>query len=286
MNWDPHAVAHPRGDRRPRHHDARGRGAGLYDGCRESARGRAPAGHRRRVELTKAGQTLLPRARRTLAAEAQAADALRGADRAETCTQSLGVFGSASVVSFQPVLESVAARGVDIRAFEVVLMGRIDVGIGIDYAASPLAPQCGIELPALRSERFSIVGSANRIRALAGLPAGRLTAALSAAPWILPPNDSTFGRTSRFACAQLGIVPVKKYIVTDTAVTLVLAAAGIGVALATPIMRHLAPVAVYALPGLECGGRTIMAMVRTEFAEQAATGAVLDALRRAAARSG
>lgn len=257
----------------------------------------------RRVELTRAGHALLPRARQVLAADAQAADALRGADLLEAHALSLGVFGSASVVAFQPVVELLAGHGVDIRAFEVdvekmqeaVLSGRIDVGIGIDYPASPLAPQRGIEMLGLRTERFSAIGSAAQAEALApgdalaraggAAPAGTtpgagVREALADAPWILAPNDSTFGRALRFACADLGITPIEKHIVTDTAVALAMAAAGTGLTLATPIMMELGPPGAAVLPGTECGARIITAMTRVEFAERPATKQVVEALQQ------
>ncbi|MCQ9386164.1 LysR family transcriptional regulator [Brevibacterium moorei] len=224
-----------------------------------------PAG--RTVELTPAGRALLPRARRILAAEAQAAEALRGAQAEFVQTLTLGVFGSASLVAIGPVLERLADTGVQVRAHEVdvehmqqaVIEGRIDVGIGIDYPAAPLAPLRGARMVPLRHETFMVYGMRG------GLPAD-----LHTAPWILPPNDSSFGRALRFACADLGFAPVERHIVTDTAVSLAMAGAGVGLTLATPTMLALAPGVATVVPGTECGARTIVAMVRAEVEDGAA----------------
>ncbi|SMY11098.1 LysR family transcriptional regulator [Brevibacterium jeotgali] len=244
----------------------------------------APTG--RRVALTEAGIALLPRIRTLLAAEAQAAEAVAGGEPAGRLPVTVGVFGSASVVAIAPAKRLLEKSDVELRAREVdveqmqdaVSAGRIDVGIGIDYPSSPLAPQRGVRMRVLRTESFRIV----RVSAgeSARPPAGTSDAAsleTAEAAWILPPGDSRFGRAVRFALAERAIAPRETHIVVDTAVTLALVAAGVGLGLATPTMLALAPEPVDSVPGTECGERRIVALTRSELDAQPGVAAAVDA---------
>lgn len=254
----------------------------------------APMG--RRVALTEAGVALLPRIRTLLAAEAQAAEAVAGGEPAGHLPVTVGVFGSASVVAIAPAKRLLAQSGVELRAREVdveqmpdaVSAGRIDVGIGIDYPSSPLAPQRGVRMRVLRTEAFHIVRARTGEREGSD-PDGRGTAALNTAAldtaalntaeaaWILPPGDSRFGRAARFALAERAIAPRETHIVVDTAVTLALVAAGVGLGLATETMLALAPEPVQIVPGTECGERRIVALTRSELDAQPGVAAAVDA---------
>lgn len=239
----------------------------------------APMG--RRVALTEAGIALLPRIRTLLAAEAQAAEAVAGGEPAGRLPVTVGVFGSASVVAIAPAKRLLAQSGVELRAREVdveqmqdaVSAGRIDVGIGIDYPSSPLAPQRGVRMRVLRTEAFHIV------RSHTGDTVELSTTALDTAEaaWILPPGDSRFGRAARFALAERAIAPRETHIVVDTAVTLALVAAGVGLGLATATMLALAPEPVEIVPGTECGERRIVALTRSELDAQPGVAATVDA---------
>lgn len=259
----------------------------------------APMG--RRVALTEAGVALLPRIRTLLAAEAQAAEAVAGGEPAGHLPVTVGVFGSASVVAIAPAKRLLAQSGVELRAREVdveqmpdaVSAGRIDVGIGIDYPSSPLAPQRGVRMRVLRTESFHIVrartgereGSDPDRRGTAALNTAAInTAALNTAAvntaeaaWILPPGDSRFGRAARFALAERAIAPRETHIVVDTAVTLALVAAGVGLGLATETMLALAPEPVQIVSGTECGERRIVALTRSELDAQPGVAAAVDA---------
>lgn len=244
----------------------------------------APTG--RRVALTEAGIALLPRIRTLLAAEAQAAEAVAGGEPAGRLPVTVGVFGSASVVAIAPAKRLLEQSDVELRAREVdveqmqdaVSAGRIDVGIGIDYPSSPLAPQRGVRMRVLRTESFRIVracaGEGARTRARDGDFTPLETAE---AAWIIPPGDSRFGRAVRFALAERAIAPRETHIVVDTAVTLALVAAGVGLGLATPTMLALAPEPVDSIPGTECGERRIVALTRSELDTQPGVAAAVDA---------
>ncbi|HLR43778.1 MAG TPA: LysR family transcriptional regulator [Brevibacterium sp.] len=236
----------------------------------------APTG--RSVALTEAGTALLPRIRTLLAAEAQAAEVVAGGQPTGRLPVTVGVFGSASVVAIAPVMSLLARSDVELRAREVdveqmqdaVTAGRIDVGIGIDYPSSPLAPQRGVRMRVLREETFHIV----RAR---GTGAGEREDAWGDAAWILPPGDSRFGRAVRFALAERAVAARETHIVVDTAVTLALVAAEVGLSLATDSMLALAPVPVERVPDSACGARRIVALTRSELDAQPGVVAAVDA---------
>lgn len=261
----------------------------------------APAG--RTLVLTSAGRALLPRPQAVLAAESQAAEAVAGGALGDRAQVTLGVFGSASVVAFAPAQALLPDTEIDLRAREVdveqmqdaVLSGRIDVGIGVDYPSSPLAPQRGVVMRTLRRESFFVAApggpeaAQGRPRAAAGehlggggMPCGaRLeTQELAEAMWIVPPNDSTFGRAVRFGIAELGLAARETHVVTDSAVTLAMVGSGMGLSLATPIMMSLAPASVRLVPGTECGGRRIVVMAGPQARMQPAVARVITALRQ------
>ena len=116
----------------------------------------------RSVVLTEAGRALLPRARAVVAAERQAARAMRGASADTTVT--VGVFGSASVAAMQPATQQLEGKGIDVQTIEVdveemqeaVASGLIDVGIGIDYLDARLPPRRGVHMKPVRRERLSV----------------------------------------------------------------------------------------------------------------------------------
>lgn len=261
----------------------------------------APMG--RRVALTEAGIALLPRIRTLLAAEAQAAEVVAGGQPTGRLPVTVGVFGSASVVAIAPAKRLLASSGVELRAREVdvehmqdaVVSGRIDVGIGIDYPSSPLAPQRGVLMRVLREEVFHIVrgGASDTGRdtvesRASGRPGGigrpgeigkpGDSVELGDAAWILPPGESRFGRAVRFALAERGIAARETHIVVDSAVTLALVAAEVGLSLATDTMLALAPAPVEKVEDSACGARRIVALTRSELDAQPGVTATVDAL--------
>ncbi|WP_349827207.1 LysR family transcriptional regulator [Brevibacterium litoralis] len=233
----------------------------------------------RHLVLTEEGRLLLPRARAVLAAETQAAEAVRGGQAGRGAVVTLGVFGSASVVAFAPTRAQLAGTGIQLPAREVdveqmqeaVEEGRIDVGLGIDYPASPLAPQRGLLMEVVRRERFGFV--------VPGDHPDPTPEQLQEADWILAPNDTTFGRGLRFACAEAGIAPRESHIVMDSAVALAMVGGRMGFTLATPIMMSLAPASVRLVEPVELSGRDIVVIAREDMAARPEVATVVDALR-------
>lgn len=138
----------------------------------------------RSVVLTEAGRALLPRARAVVAAERQAARAMRGASADTTVT--VGVFGSASVAAMQPATQQLEGKGIDVQTIEVdveemqeaVASGLIDVGIGIDYLDARLPPRRGVHMKPVRRERLSVAVGPGGMAALTA--EGREVKSLSA----------------------------------------------------------------------------------------------------------
>lgn len=231
----------------------------------------------RSVVLTEAGRALLPRARAVIAAERQAARAMRGASADTTVT--VGVFGSASVAAMQPATQQLEGKGIDVQTIEVdveemqeaVASGLIDVGIGIDYLDARLPPRRGVHMKPVRRERLSVAVGPGGMDALMAEGQGDISRdqeilrrALNRVPWILPPTDSSWGRAFRLACRELGVMPREKHLVTDSAVALAMAASGLGVTLATPYLMLMAPANVHILPRTICGSRDIVILTSTD----------------------
>ena len=146
----------------------------------------------RSVVLTEAGRALLPRARAVVAAERQAARAMRGASADTTVT--VGVFGSASVAAMQPATQQLDGKGIDVQTIEVdveemqeaVASGLIDVGIGIDYLDARLPPRRGVHMKPVRRERLSVAVGPGGMAALTaeGREVKSLSAGLEGGPSI------------------------------------------------------------------------------------------------------
>jgi DNA-binding transcriptional LysR family regulator len=239
-----------------------------------------------RLALSDDGVVLVEQARLVLEAEARAASVLRGPSAASAVR--LGVFGSAAVVGLpatrarltgDPAV-ALQAVEVDVEAMpDAVLRDEIDLALGLDYSDAPLPPRRGLDVARLHREGFLLVlppgaelhaGSAEEVRAFA-----------DEADWILPPPTSTFGRAVRTACARAGIAPRERHLVTDTAVSIALAEAGLGITLVTPLMLSMRATTAptVALPGPST--RDVVALTRTAALDRAGVRAVRSALIQA-----
>ncbi|GAB2570534.1 LysR substrate-binding domain-containing protein [Microlunatus antarcticus] len=236
-----------------------------------------------RLALSDDGVVLVEQARLVLEAEARAASVLRGPSAASAVR--LGVFGSAAVVGLpatrarltgDPAV-ALQAVEVDVEAMpDAVLRDEIDLALGLDYSDAPLPPRRGLDVARLHREGFLLVlppgakldaGSAEEVRAFA-----------DETDWILPPPSSTFGRAVRTACARAGIAPRERHLVTDTAVSIALAEAGLGITLVTPLMLAMRATTAptVALPGPST--RDVVALTRTAALDRTGVRAVRSAL--------
>ena len=239
-----------------------------------------------RLVLSDEGRVLLEQARLVLEVEARAAAVVRGPSPAAAVR--LGVFGSAAVVGLPAARVLLAddptvalqAVEVDVEAMpDAVLRDEIDLALGLDYSDAPLPPRRGLDVARLHREAYLLVlppgadldrGSAEAVRAYA-----------DATDWILPPPTSTFGRAVRTACARAGIAPRERHLVTDTAVSIALAEAGLGITLVTPLMLAMrftgAP--IVPLPGPST--RDVVVLARTSALERPGVVRVRSALVQA-----
>lgn len=236
-----------------------------------------------RLALSDDGRVLLGEARLVLEAEARAAAVVRGPS--PTSAVRLGVFGSAAVVGLPASRArltgdpAVALRAVEVDVEDMpdaVLRDEIDLALGLDYSDAPLPPRRGLDVARLHSEPFLLVlppqheldvGSAEAVRAFADVT-----------DWILPPPTSTFGRAVRTACARAGIAPRERHLVTDTAVSIALAEAGLGITLVTPLMLAMRATTALTVPLPGPSTRDVVALTRTSALERAGVRAVRSAL--------
>lgn len=236
-----------------------------------------------RLVLSDDGSVLVEQARLVLEAEARAAAVVRGPSPASAVR--LGVFGSAAVVGLpatrarltgEPAV-ALQAVEVDVEAMpDAVLRDEIDLALGLDYSDAPLPPRRGLDVARLHREAFLLVlppgaeldvSSAEEVRAFA-----------DATDWILPPPTSTFGRAVRTACARAGVAPRERHLVTDTAVSIALAEAGLGITLVTPLMLAMRATSAPTAPLPGPSTRDVVALAKTSALERAGVRAVRSAL--------
>jgi DNA-binding transcriptional LysR family regulator len=239
----------------------------------------------RRVQLTDAGHLLADRAEGLLALAREAQQALAGLPGRPQARVLIGVFGTAAAALLPPALVRVREHspGVHLRSIEVdvddaaaaVAAGRVDLAFGVDYPQAPIPRASDVALLVLATERFSIATPA-------GPAAQEGPAALrdyADARWILPPEQTSYGRAVRMACRRADFEPQVDHTVTDTASTLSLVAAGLGVAPVTDLMLTLRREGLATVPLTDRLERTLVLAHRREPAPQPGVRAVIDAIR-------
>ncbi|MGG2465059.1 LysR family transcriptional regulator [Streptomyces sp. RGM 3693] len=245
----------------------------------------------RRVELTDDGRILAVHAERILGAQAEAVAALERARGEVSGRLRLGVFGTAAAVLLPPALRRLAARHPGVRvvsrevdvdqAYAEVLAGRVDLALGLDYPDAPLDRDGSVELVRLRSERFALAVPAGR--APGGVARAPLSLAEAAAyEWILPAAGSYYGRAIRTACRRAGCEPRVVHEVTDTATSLAMVGAGLGVAPLTGLMLRLRSEGIVAVPLRETVERHVVVAVGRTARDRPSVAALISALRAGA----
>lgn len=199
----------------------------------------------RRVQLTDAGMVLFEYAGKILALERDAQEALLDSDRSLVAHVRIGVFGTAAAELLPPALEHLRRQhpGLSLRTLEVdvdeaasaVESGAVHVAFGVDYSDAPIPRRPTVELRRLKSERFQMAISAKRKTFSAPVP----LAEFADEQWILPPANSQYGLAMRYACRRAGFEPQVEHEVTDTASSLAMVAADLGIAPVTDLMLAL-----------------------------------------------
>jgi DNA-binding transcriptional LysR family regulator len=239
----------------------------------------------RRVQLTDAGHLLAHHAVELLALARQTEQALTGLPGRPQGRVLVGVFGTAAAALLPRAVARIRQQspGVHLRSVEVdvddatsaVAAGRVDLAFGVDYPQAPVPRAADVALAVLGTEPFSLAIGAGRTAPHG--PASLRDFADDA--WILPPEHTSYGRAVRMACRRLDFEPRVEHTVTDTASTLALVAAGLGVAPVTDLMLTLRREGVVTVPLTDRVERTMVLAHRRAPAPQPAVRAVIDAIR-------
>ncbi|WP_448608431.1 LysR family transcriptional regulator [Geodermatophilus sp. URMC 60] len=238
----------------------------------------------RRVQLTDAGRLLADHAEGLLSLARQTELALAGLPGGPQTSVLVGVFGTAAALLPRALLRvREHCPGVRLRSVEVdvddatsaVAAGRVDLAFGVDYPHAPVPRARDVALLVLGTERFAMATAAGR--SAPGTPVSLRDFADE--PWILPPEQSSYGRAVRMACRRLDFEPRADHVVTDTASTLSLVAAGLGVAPVTDLMLSLRRAGLATVPLTDRVERTLVLAHRREPAPQPGVRAVIDAIR-------
>ncbi|WP_222262939.1 LysR substrate-binding domain-containing protein [Modestobacter marinus] len=243
----------------------------------------------RRVQLTDAGQLLADHAVGLLALARQTEQALAALPGRPQGRVLVGVFGTATAMLLPPALARARERypGIHLQSVEVdvddatsaVAAGRVDLAFGVDYPQAPIPRASDVALLVLATERFSIATPAG-----SAAPQGPCSLSdLVDRSWILPPEHTSYGRAIRMACRRAEFEPRVDHTVTDTASTLSLVAAGLGIAPVTDLMLALRREDLATVPLTERLERTLVLAHRREPAPQPGVLAVIDAIRHSLA---
>ncbi|MER6073396.1 LysR substrate-binding domain-containing protein [Streptomyces sp. NPDC001817] len=244
----------------------------------------------RRVELTDAGATLALHAERILTTEAEAVEALERTRNEMSGTLRVGLFATAAAEILPPALRqvrethpglTVRSRDMDVdEVYDAVAGGSVDLALGLDYPDVPIPRDPSLRVRELSRERFSLAVPAG---AMPGRPEVSL-ADTSDLGWILPSAGSYYGRAVLNACRRAGFEPRVLHEVTDTAATLALVEAGVGVSVVTDLMLRLRPSCLDVLDLHETMERHIVVVFRSFVEHRPAVAALVDVLRAAAGR--
>ena len=216
----------------------------------------------RHLVLTDAGRVMAEHAEELLTAEARAVNATRSAHDAIAGPLIIGTWGSSAATLLAPIISrmavafpdvSISSREVDLdSATASVRYGEVDVAFGLDYLDAPMPRDKSLHLVRLQPEKFAVAVRAGSTHDPGNPPPVAHKTSDSAKDreyveidelndmdWILPPENSQYGRAIRSGFRRLGFEPHVAHEVTDTAASLQLAAAGLGATLMTGLMRRL-----------------------------------------------
>lgn len=239
----------------------------------------------RRVELTDAGVALARHAERILAIEAEAVTALEQATDRVSGMLHVGLFATTAADILPVALTGIGERHPDLavrsqevdvdEVYDAVAAGSVDLALGLDYPDVPIPRDPDLRLVPLLRERFALAVPEDV------LP-GRNSISLAATAdlgWILPPEATHYGQAVRTACRRAGVEPDVRHQVTDTAASLALVEAGVGVAPATGLMTRLRPSRIRLLRLTERFERHIVVIVRAAAQNRPSVAALIDVLR-------
>jgi DNA-binding transcriptional LysR family regulator len=240
----------------------------------------------RGVRLTDAGAVLAEHAERLLRSQEAARHALEAFGDEVAATIRVATFASSAATLLAPSIAAattehpllrVRTLEVDVDAVaELVARGNADLAFGLDYPDAPVPQAPNVELIRVASERFRLAAP-DRWNTAA-------TIALADAAdwdWILPPAETDYGRAVRAACRRAGFEPRVTHVVTDTAVSQLMVAQGLGTTPVTDMMLALAPPSGFRVVQLRDDIRRHVVLVRrTGDSERPAVQAMTSAIER------
>jgi DNA-binding transcriptional LysR family regulator len=201
----------------------------------------------RQVELTDAGVVLAREAVAILDAERNAREAVAALEERRGGQVRVGVFGTAAAALLPPALTQlrncfpdIVVHSVEVdvdAATAAVASHSVDLAFGVDYPDAPIPRDPTVTLLTLRTESFKIALSDLETAPSDAVPLSHF----AEHGWLLPPERTHYGLAFRMACRRAGFEPQVNHEVTDTAATLAMAAAGMGVAPVTDLMLQLRP---------------------------------------------
>lgn len=247
----------------------------------------------RRVELTEAGLALVEHAQRILDIEASATAALERSSGAVAGELQVAIFATAAADLLPVLLARIRQRHPDLvvrsremvvdEVYDVVASGTADLAIGLEYPDVPIRRDPSLRVVHLYRERFSLAVPTG------SMPGGGPVSFAATGPplgWILPPEDTHYGQAIRVACRRAGIEPELRHEVNDTAASLALVEAGIGVSTVTGLMLRLRPSRFDVLPLAETFERHIAAVFRASAEHRPSVAALVQVLRELARDGG
>ncbi|MBC9724244.1 LysR family transcriptional regulator [Streptomyces sp. TRM68367] len=246
----------------------------------------------RRVELTDAGLALARHAERILATEAEAVQALERTRGEVSGSLLVGLFATAAAEILPPALRTVRevhpgltvrSRDMDVdEVYDAVATGAVDLALGLDYPDVPIPRDPALRVTQLYGERFALAVPS-------GSMDGRRTISLTDTRdlgWIMPAAASYYGRAVRTACRRAGVEPRVEHEVTDTAATLALVEAGVGVSTVTELMLRLRASHFDVVQLRESIERHIVVVFRSSAEHRPTVAALVDVLRTVAGTRG
>jgi DNA-binding transcriptional LysR family regulator len=239
----------------------------------------------RRVELTEAGAALAVHAERILGIEADAVAELERTERAVAGVLRVGLFATAAAEILPPTLARVRARHpalavysremvVD-EVYDAVAVGAVDLALGLDYPDVPIRRDPTLRLVPLLTERFALAVPDGVLQDAETVGLAE-TAGLG---WILPDVQTHYGRAILTACRRAGVEPEVRHQVTDTAASLALVEAGVGVAPVTGLMTRLRPSRFRTVRLVERFEREVVIIVRAAAERRPTVAALIGVLR-------
>lgn len=244
----------------------------------------------RLVVLTDVGKALLAHAEILLTAEDQAVRDIRALDGQAVGELVIGTWGTTAAALVAPAVAlsrtrhprlTIKSTEVDVdSAATAVQFAEVDLAFGLEYPDSPVTVARGVVVELLLEERFGIGVATDDPT----WPHTVALADLADVDWILPDGQTHYGRAMRAACRSAGFEPHVQHQVTDTAASLRMAAAGLGVAPITELMLTISPhVAIRRVEVLETISRRLVLILPAHAREGTATAALASTIRMAVA---